>query len=62
MDCMYCNRNLTRCICPDADERIASLRNSPNLDPRMIERIEAERHLAKFEIEADRKANPVPQP
>jgi hypothetical protein len=60
MMCLHCHRDMTRCICPDADERIASLKTSPYLDPGMLERIEAGRLLAKFEIEADRKATPAP--
>lgn len=60
MHCSYCDRDMTRCICPDADERIESCKNHPNLDSRMFEVIQAERLLAKPEIDADRAANPLP--
>ena len=42
------------CICDDADERLASLRNSPYLDDAWIQRVQAERFLNKPEIERER--------
>lgn len=47
MICAYCNQDLVRCTCPDADERLESLRKSPYLDQRWIERVIAERFLDK---------------
>jgi hypothetical protein len=55
MFCAVCQRNLTACICDDIEERLANLRKSPHLDPAMLDRINAERLLAKHEIEEERK-------
>lgn len=61
MICARCNRNLTRCICDDAEERIRNLGTSPYL---LIDwqGILAVRHLNKFDIERDREANSKTEP
>jgi hypothetical protein len=55
MFCAKCNRNLVVCICDDIDERLNNLRSSQFIDPDMIDRIKAERLLAKHEIEEAKK-------
>lgn len=49
MFCMKCNERMEECNCPGADERIASLRQCEHLDTGMIDRLQAVRHLNKFE-------------
>jgi hypothetical protein len=52
MYCAKCGKNVVNYNCSGADERLASLLKCQHLDPRMIERIQAERHLNKFERQA----------
>lgn len=54
MICAECNRNLVMCICDDVDERIAALENSPYLAIDW-DKIRAQRHLNKFNIEREKK-------
>lgn len=61
MRCAICNRTMERCICPDADERLTSLRGSPYLAID-FDAIMAQRLLNRFDIARDRAALPAPLP
>lgn len=61
MICVKCNKDLTRCICDDIDERIESLKDSPYLAIDW-ERIKAQRLLNKFDIQRDLEAQGNQQP
>lgn len=54
MICTICDRNLTLCICDNADERIERLKDSPYLQFDW-EAIKAARLLARYEIELARQ-------
>jgi hypothetical protein len=55
MHCQHCQRDMTICICDDADARLENLAKCPNLDPAWIARIQAQRFLGRFQIAADRE-------
>lgn len=53
MHCAVCDKNMTRCICLDADERIDDLAKS-NVLTMDFDGLKSVRNLNKFDIERDR--------
>lgn len=38
MFCLYCQRELAFCVCPDIEDRLKTLRKHPNLELRWCEK------------------------
>lgn len=47
MWCMKCNKPLSKCDCPDLEQRLKDLEKSPYLHPQVVARVRIDREQEK---------------